>query len=283
MKLAFQRFPVLRVLLCAAILSPFVAGPVYGAAAQSTTGTIQGLVRDEQQAIVPGATITVRHLETNMTRVVVTGDPRPRSGPPQPGRAEYVVEARTRWIDVEGRREASRVPVVILASGPQWHGLVPSQELTVNGRFVPAGEAGDFTAALALARGEPASVSEPRPEHRAAGLVRQRLREAAEVLPQPERGLVPALVVGDVSELPEETAEDFRVTSLTHVMVPSGAKLAIMMGVALGVAKLLRAPTWAVVAAGAVTIAVFVLLCRPEPSVLRAAVMGAIALLCLRA
>jgi len=36
--------------------------------AQSTTGSIQGVVTDEQKALIPGANVSVRHLETNATR-----------------------------------------------------------------------------------------------------------------------------------------------------------------------------------------------------------------------
>jgi hypothetical protein len=43
-------------------------------AAQSTTGTIQGIVRDDQAAVIPGATVTVRNVLTGQTRSVVTGD-----------------------------------------------------------------------------------------------------------------------------------------------------------------------------------------------------------------
>ncbi len=42
--------------------------------AQSTTATIQGLVSDEQKALVPGVTITARNLETNATRSAVSND-----------------------------------------------------------------------------------------------------------------------------------------------------------------------------------------------------------------
>lgn len=42
------------------------------ATAQSTTGTIQGTVRDNQDAVVPGATVTVRNVETNATRTGTT-------------------------------------------------------------------------------------------------------------------------------------------------------------------------------------------------------------------
>ena len=41
-------------------------------AAQSITGTIQGVVRDAQSLGVPGATVTARNIDTNVTREVVT-------------------------------------------------------------------------------------------------------------------------------------------------------------------------------------------------------------------
>jgi hypothetical protein len=39
--------------------------------AQSTTGSIRGIVTDEQAAVAPGATVTVRNVDTNMTRSAV--------------------------------------------------------------------------------------------------------------------------------------------------------------------------------------------------------------------
>ena len=40
--------------------------------AQSTTGTIQGTVSDEQEAVVPGATVTIRNVATNAVRTAVS-------------------------------------------------------------------------------------------------------------------------------------------------------------------------------------------------------------------
>src|SRR5512134_1953734 len=40
--------------------------------AQSTTGTLQGTVTDQQQGMVPGATVTVRNVDTNASRTAVT-------------------------------------------------------------------------------------------------------------------------------------------------------------------------------------------------------------------
>ncbi|HXG57311.1 MAG TPA: carboxypeptidase regulatory-like domain-containing protein [Vicinamibacterales bacterium] len=50
-------------------LSAMIAG-ASPAAAQSTTGTIQGTIRDNQGAVVPGATVTIRNVETNATRTL---------------------------------------------------------------------------------------------------------------------------------------------------------------------------------------------------------------------
>ncbi len=40
--------------------------------AQSTTGSLQGTVKDEQQAVVPGVTVTVRNVDTNATYATIT-------------------------------------------------------------------------------------------------------------------------------------------------------------------------------------------------------------------
>lgn len=215
--------------------------------------------------------------EAEFTAVVRT-DPRARAGLPRPGRAEWVITARTEWV--QGRDERSRAPVVLLASGEGWGELLPGQRVRARGAFLPA-EEDPLTAALVVVRGPPEGVEEPSDAQAFAGEVRTRLREAARVLPQPERGLLPALVVGDVSEVRPETAEDFRATGMTHLLTVSGANLAVLTGVVLGAARLLRAPTWCSVVGGSLVIWVFVLVCRPEPSVVRAAFMGSLGLLAL--
>ena len=213
---------------------------------------------------------------------VVTADPRARTGTPRPGRAEWVVQARTSWVDDAGPQGGGRAPVVVLAAGEGWDGLLPGQEFRAGGRFVPAPD-DPLTAALVLVRGPPEHVAEPSRAQAFAGDVRAGLRLAAAELDQPERGLLPALIVGDVSELRPRTADDFRATGMTHLLTVSGANLAILTGFVLAVARLVRAPPWASVAGGAVMIWVFVLVCRPEPSVVRAAVMGSLGLLALAA
>ena len=94
------------------------------------------------------------------------------------------------------------------------------------------------------------------------------------------RVLVPALVDGDDAGLDPALADDFRTTGLTHLLAVSGTNLTLVVGFALVVARWLRrARALAATLVGAAGIVGFVLLARAEPSVLRAAVMGTVALL----
>lgn len=93
--------------------------------------------------------------------------------------------------------------------------------------------------------------------------------------------LVPGVVLGDTSAVPESLAEAMRVTSLTHLMAVSGSNCAVVTGLAFGLAVLCGwTLAWRVVAAATALVA-FVVLVGPEPSVLRAAAMASIGLFAL--
>ena len=58
--------------ICATLLwISFISQP---ALAQVTTGAISGTVRDATGAVLPGATVTIKHVETGMNRTTVTND-----------------------------------------------------------------------------------------------------------------------------------------------------------------------------------------------------------------
>ncbi|MGV9412116.1 ComEC/Rec2 family competence protein [Nocardia sp. NPDC003693] len=115
---------------------------------------------------------------------------------------------------------------------------------------------------------------------RVAGGVRAEFAGVAErSLGEEAAGLLPGLVIGDVSRVSEKVREDFRETHLSHLTAVSGANVTILLGaVLLAMRALTVDPRVGVVVAGAALV-MFVVLARPSPSVLRAAVMGAVALL----
>lgn len=108
--------------------------------------------------------------------------------------------------------------------------------------------------------------------------IRSRLRAALADQPVERRELALGMVLGDDSGLPRSTADDLRAGGLSHLTAVSGANIAIVAAIAALLGRLLlptRTLGLTLVAAG---IACYVLLVGFEPSVLRAAVMAAVAL-----
>ncbi|WP_240487204.1 ComEC/Rec2 family competence protein [Actinomadura flavalba] len=211
--------------------------------------------------------------------VVVTGDPLVTH---RGARQTVIVRARAEVFGPSGDmgRVRVRVPVLLVAYDERWRTLVPSTRVRVTGKFVPP-RGGELLAAVIVVRGPPVAIGEPSRVQRAAEHVRARLRAAVAHLPGDQRAVLPGLVVGDTSGLDRSLTEAFRTAGLTHLLVVSGANLAIVIGAVLGVCGFLgaRRRTATLVAVGAVL--VFVVVVRPEPSVLRATVMGLIGLLAL--
>lgn len=186
----------------------------------------------------------------------------------------------TRVTTLSGATSSIRSPVFVLAGGRGWLDLQPSERVSAQGRLgVP--DVGEFETAVFDAGGSPSVVGRPSVIERLAGRVRAGLRAAAVPLPPAAGGLLPGLVDGDVSRLPPDVTADFKTTGLTHVVAVSGANVAIVLGAVLTVARWVgfrrRGQAWA----GVVAIVAFVVLARPQPSVLRAAAMGLVAVLAL--
>lgn len=98
-------------------------------------------------------------------------------------------------------------------------------------------------------------------------------------LPGPGAGLVPGLAVGDTSALDPSTEEAMNASSLSHLTAVSGANCAIVVAAAFAVLAAWGAPRVVRVLGAVGVLAGFVVLVTPEPSVVRAATMAAIALL----
>ncbi|MFS8103559.1 DNA internalization-related competence protein ComEC/Rec2 [Lentzea alba] len=175
---------------------------------------------------------------------------------------------------------ANGAQLVLLAPAAKWRDLLPGQKVTAKGTLAPP-RAGDLTSALLRVRGPPIDPQPAPPWQRWADGLRDGLRDASAVLDDEEAGLLPALVVGDTEQMVPRIVDEFRTAGLAHLLAVSGANLAIVCGaVYLLVRRFRTGPRTAAVAA-MVALVGFVLLAGPEPSVLRAAVMGAVALLAL--
>ncbi|WP_432498967.1 ComEC/Rec2 family competence protein, partial [Kineococcus gypseus] len=206
----------------------------------------------------------------------VRSDPRPlrsaRAGAP----ARVAVDVHLTAVLVRGRHLDVAAPATVFADAATWRAAVGSR-VRLSARLAPA-EPGERAAVLLHARGAPRPVAAPGAVHRAAERLRAGLRAACAGLPADARGLLPGLVVGDTSALPPDLEAAMRAVGLSHLTAVSGANTTLVVGALvlvasrLGLGRRLR-----LLAAGAGLVG-FVVLAHPEPSVLRAAVMGAVGL-----
>ncbi|MGL5866890.1 MAG: ComEC/Rec2 family competence protein [Dermatophilaceae bacterium] len=206
--------------------------------------------------------------------VTVTGDAR-LVGPVE--QARVLREATLIEVIGRGARHHGSVPILLVGGGelrePSWRATVQ-----VVGRLEPA-DAADARAASLRVTGRPTVVAPPGVIAGAADQLRAGLRRSVEGAPPDPRGLLPGLVVGDTTRTPADLTEAMRASGMTHLTAVSGSNCTIVTAMVLGLASVLGVPRRLrpLVALGA--LAGFVVLARPEPSVVRAATMGAIGLI----
>jgi competence protein ComEC len=122
-------------------------------------------------------------------------------------------------------------------------------------------------------------TNEPEGALAVAAQLRRGLVGATVGLPDPGAGLIPGLAVGDTSRVGAELDAAMKASSLSHLTAVSGANCAIVVGLAFGAVAALGGSRRARVAVGLIALVGFVLLVTPEPSVVRAAAMAAIAMI----
>ncbi|WP_324784329.1 ComEC/Rec2 family competence protein [Streptomyces sp. H51] len=300
---AWPRVSLAAVLLCAAAAA--VSAGLHGA--DLRRGPVPALAR--QYATVT-AEVEVAS-DPRLTRPRITGD---RAAP-----AAVLIDADVRRVtEADGTAVSTRTPVLLIvdvrtegvragnrgaaaagaadtARASPWLGLLPSTRVRVTARVVPPLAGGGRVAGVLRVRGQavPDVVGEPSRAQRFAGRLRAGLREATDALPADARALLPGLVVGDTSRITPELDEAFKETDLAHMLAVSGSNLTIILALLVGPPGLARlaerrglAPRLGIplrttaLLGGALTLG-FVVVCRPDPSVLRAAACGAVALLAL--
>ncbi len=229
--------------------------------------------------------------------VTVTGDPHPtrphvRGDHRQPGFVLVPAETVT-----AGTVRVGTPVLLTVRTGSRrraaWLRLLPSTRLRVSGQVGhPLSGSHDIAAVLYVKGTQPPDVrGAPNPVQHLAGRLRAGLRTATDKLAADPRALLPGLVVGDTSLVPTDLEDAFRATDMLHLLAVSGGNLTVLLALLIGppgTATLVErsglAPRLGLslrmtaLLAGLLTIG-FVVVCRPQPSVLRAAACGAIAIL----
>ncbi|MFE2014890.1 ComEC/Rec2 family competence protein [Streptomyces sp. NPDC059491] len=278
----------LRGTACAGVLLCAAAG-----------GTSAGLhAADLRRGPVP---VLAAEYARAQAEVTVTSDPRltrPRVRGNAMAPVSVVLDGEvTRVERSDGTVHRTRAPVLLIVppgeGREEWLRLLPSTRLRVGARLAPPLRPGEpFAAVLRVDRaGPPRIVGAPSASQRTAGELRAGLRRAAEGLDPDARALLPGLVVGDTSRIGPDLRDAFEAVDLTHLLAVSGSNLSIVLLLLIGrpgrahhVERKGLAPRLGMslrltaLAGGALTIA-FVVVCRPDPSVLRAAACGGVALL----
>lgn len=210
----------------------------------------------------------------------------PRSGEREGVRPPWWLSAaKVVTFEARGERFTSGAAVQLSASGDQvaaWAAAVPGTTVRAVVRL-GVGELGDQPYVQVRAREPPVVIAPPSAIDEGVERVRAGLRAAAAHLDPEPRALVPALVVGDVSAMPTDLVERFRITGLTHLTAVSGANLTLLLAFLGAMARACGVRGWWLRALLGVGVVGFVVLCHSEPSVVRAAGMGIVGLVALGA
>ena len=191
-----------------------------------------------------------------------------------------VVEADCRKVRIGPETLGMSQPVVLLVPAQyaqEWLSYQSGTLVQLRARLAPS-QIGDGTAAVLSPVAAPQVIRPPPLWQRIIESMRTGLVAAVRGNPPQQAALVPGLVVGDVSAMTPDMVSDFKTTALTHLTAVSGANLAILLSFLTVVARWAGVRGRWLTVVSVVGIALFVVLCHSEPSVVRAAAMGVVSL-----
>jgi competence protein ComEC len=172
-------------------------------------------------------------------------------------------------------------PVLSFISDPELISVaedyIPGQRIKFSAKLSAAPIGKPFAGYLNFL--EPPELIESAPRYQMlASQLRSGLHESLRLSPESAKGLVPGLALGDSSALQPELAEQMKAAGLTHLIAVSGTNVTLLIVVVLAVLRKFRVNrNWQYLITVFALLA-FVVLVRPQPSVLRATVMGLVAL-----
>lgn len=287
------RLSLLAVILWIAALAcigmPAVAPPVAGACGAATAGILLLRAAGGQGS---GLVILALLSCATVALVVSQAQPQRRVLAQSDGRAvEAVVEVTSSAsIGADGRLwfDAQSVAVgppgdLVPLSAPVRIGIDPLEGTDLGARLRVTGQGkatGPAERAGLVIFGTRAEVEAP-----AAGVfaiaasTRADFIARATRLPEPGAGLLPGLAVGDTRAVSEELDAAMLASGLSHLTAVSGANCMIVVASVFWVVSLVGGGRRLRVIASLGALAAFVVLVTPEPSVVRASVMAALAML----
>ena len=164
---------------------------------------------------------------------------------------------------------------IVVAADETWNDLNSDDHVCFMGRVTETGTT-VFVTALAPAKPSSCVRSETLPGNTGRHLIRTALRDqsAQTIGYAPE--LLPGLILGDRSQQTDETDNAMKVAGLSHLSAVSGAHTSLVASAATLLFRSLRLPRPLVIAAFLATLLLFVQIVGMQPSILRAAIMGAI-------
>lgn len=236
---------------------------IFGTVAATTVGGAQP-VRTATVAVADGRALA---LEVRLTGKI---EPTARGA-----RVDAVIET----LRVGDERLPAGAPVTLLLEDVP-PGGAPGARWGLTATAFPA-DAGERAVLVVRPAGDVEVLSAPTGVEAVSAWLRERLAAATVGLPQPGAGLVPGLAVGDTAAVDAELDAAMRTSGLTHLTAVSGANCAIVVGLAFLAAAAAGAGRALRVAVGLAALVGFVVLVTPEPSVIRAATMSAVAMLAL--
>lgn len=173
-----------------------------------------------------------------------------------------------RWMEVEA--------IAVL----QDFEVSPGARIEGTARFIPLGS--DMWATIARRQGAQVKLSaidlsitqEPTGLPAMARAARSTMKAATASLAPTTSALLRGLTIGDTEGMPPEDEESLRRAGLTHLVAVSGSNVAIVLGALLLITR--RAGPIIGTSIALAGLFLYVLIVGPEPSVLRAGVMGSI-------
>ena len=196
------------------------------------------------------------------------------NGPPRVVFDAVVVQAQAK-----GKTMAGRLPIRVVA-GTEWAGLQPGDSAVTAGSITPAGGHESVAGFLRPSTIPQSPTSASGGSQAAVTAIRSSWVAAVQTVWEENSddtaGLLPGMVMGDRAGMDSSLDDSMKVVGLTHLTAVSGANCTLILASLMLGLRTLRSPRSLAFAASGLGLLGFVLVVGPDPSVLRAAVMGAI-------